>query len=94
VAELTPEAIGHIARIARLALTREEKERFAAEAAQILGHFEAVMRSAPASPAEAPAPPLTPRPDAVTNPEGAQVDAIVGQFPRRDGKVCKVPGGL
>lgn len=38
--QLTPEEIDHIALLARLELTGEERERAGAELSQILGYFE------------------------------------------------------
>jgi Asp-tRNA(Asn)/Glu-tRNA(Gln) amidotransferase C subunit len=93
VADLSPADIVHVARIARLALTPEEEQAFAREAAAILRHFEAVM-AAPAPPAGEEPAPLAPREDAVEPPEPAQVEAIVQQFPRKDGRRARVPGGL
>lgn len=85
--------VAHVARIARLALTPEEEARFAAEAKAILAHFEAVMR-APEPPAAQAEAALAPRADEVVPSEPAQAEAIVAQFPRRDGRLCKAPGGL
>lgn len=85
--------IAHVARIARLALTPEERARFAREAAAILGHFEAVMAAAQGTAAAEPGG-LAAREDAVEAPEPAQVEAIVAQFPRKDGRHAKAPGGL
>lgn len=84
--------LDHVARIARIALTAEEKQRFAAEARAILAHFEAIEgagRAEPASPS-----PLAPRADDVVPPEAAQVEALVAQLPRKEGRRAKVPEGL
>jgi aspartyl-tRNA(Asn)/glutamyl-tRNA(Gln) amidotransferase subunit C len=66
--------IDHIARLARLSLTAEERERYAAQLGQVLGHFAALaaMEAGPegaglrvpvpdaALRADQPAPPLPP----------------------------------
>ena len=42
--QLTPEEIDHIALLARLELTGEERERAGVELSQILGYFEALSQ--------------------------------------------------
>lgn len=92
MASPAPVDVEHVARIARLALTPDERARLARDAQAILAHFEEV-EAALAGPAEEPRT-LEPRPDEPLDPDAAQVAAIVGQFPRTDGRRCKVPEGL
>lgn len=92
MADLSPDALAHVARIARLALTPEERARLAAEASTILAHFEAVM-AAGAGEKEEQRAPIAPRADEPREPDRAQADAIVAQFPRKDARLAKAPGG-
>lgn len=94
MAELGPESIEHVARIARLALTPEERERFAAEARSILAHFEEVSAALREPEPAAEVGTVEPRPDEPVQPEPAQVEAMVGEFPRKEQRLCRVPGGL
>ncbi|HEV8360319.1 MAG TPA: Asp-tRNA(Asn)/Glu-tRNA(Gln) amidotransferase subunit GatC [Candidatus Thermoplasmatota archaeon] len=89
-----PVPVEHVARIARLALTPPELERFAAEAAAILGHFQEVEAALQAPDVAGPGALLEPRADEARAPDAAQVEAIVAQFPRRADRLCKVPEGL
>jgi len=41
---LTPEEVEHVALLARLRLTEEERERFTAQLNSILGHFEQLQQ--------------------------------------------------
>lgn len=90
--ELGPEAVAHIARIARLALDDAERARLATEANGILRHFEAVLSAVGPEAGEPSG--LAARADEVRAPDPAEVEAIVAQFPRKDGRFAKAPGGL
>ncbi|MCA1813454.1 MAG: aspartyl/glutamyl-tRNA amidotransferase subunit C [Halobacteriales archaeon] len=91
---LTPEQLDHVARIARLPLGPEERERLLAEAERILAQFGEV-EAALARPAPAPvAHGLAARDDAAREPDPGAAERIAAQFPRREGALCKVPEGL
>jgi Asp-tRNA(Asn)/Glu-tRNA(Gln) amidotransferase C subunit len=93
--ELGPEQVAHVARIARLALTPAEQARLSQEAGRILEDFRAIEAAlAGAPPAEPPAAPAEPRPDELVPADPAQVEALVAQFPRKEGRLCKVPEAL
>jgi len=100
MATLDEAAVAHVARIARLALTPEETARLAAEASAILEHFAAVEAAgAGASEALSEASgtggaALASRADEAAPPDAAQAEALAAQFPRREGRLCKVPGAL
>lgn len=57
--------IDHVARLARLALTPDERERYALQLGQVLGHFAALaaMGAGPAGALRAPVPDSTLRAD-------------------------------
>lgn len=57
--------IDHVARLARLALTPDERERYAAQLGQVLGHFAALaaMEPGPGGSLRAPVPDSTLRAD-------------------------------
>jgi len=91
---LSPEALAHVARIARLPLTDEERARLAEETGRILAQFGEVEAALARPPAQVSPTGLDARPDEVRGPDAEQAERILAQFPRREGALCKVPEGL
>ena len=93
--KLTKEEIEHLARLARLSLTEEEKAQYAAELSAIL-EFVEQLQEVDTTDVE-PTAQVTGLEDVyrddVAVPQRAEImEKIVEQFPDRDGNLLKVPG--
>ncbi|OGL89318.1 hypothetical protein A3H75_02515 [Candidatus Uhrbacteria bacterium RIFCSPLOWO2_02_FULL_51_9] len=93
--KLTREEVEHLGRLARLALTEEEKAQYAAELSAIL-EFVEQLQEVDTTDVE-PTAQVTGLEDVyrddVVVPQSAEVmQKIVEQFPDRDGNLLKVPG--
>ena len=93
--KLTREEVEHLGRLARLALTEEEKAQYAAELSAILEfveHLQEVDTTDVEPTAQVTGLEDVYRDDVVV-PQSAEVmQKIVEQFPDRDGNLLKVPG--
>lgn len=93
--KLTREEVEHLGKLARLALTEEEKERYATELSAILEYVEQ-LQEVDTTDVE-PTSQVTGledvyREDAVQECDEETRKKIIAQFPERDGDLLKVPG--
>lgn len=93
--KLTREEVEHLGKLARLALTEEEKERYATELSAILEYVEQ-LQEVDTTDVE-PTSQVTGledvyREDVVRACDEETRKKIVAQFPERDGDLLKVPG--
>lgn len=93
--KLTREEVDHLGRLARLALTDEEKERYATELSAILEYVEQ-LQEVDTTDVE-PTSQVTGledvyREDVVRACDEETRKKIIAQFPERDGDLLKVPG--
>lgn len=93
--KLTREEVEHLGRLARLALTEEEKERYAVELSAILEYVEQ-LQEVDTTDVE-PTSQVTGledvyREDVVRACDEETRKKIIAQFPERDGDLLKVPG--
>ncbi len=93
--KLTREEIEHLGKLARIALTEEEKERYATELSAILDYVEQ-LQEVDTTDVE-PTSQVTGledvyREDVVAPQSEEVVKKIIEQFPEREGDLLKVPG--
>ncbi|MEK7102588.1 MAG: Asp-tRNA(Asn)/Glu-tRNA(Gln) amidotransferase subunit GatC [Patescibacteria group bacterium] len=93
--KLTREEIEHLGKLARIALTDEEKERYATELSAILDYVEQ-LQEVDTTDVE-PTSQVTGledvyREDVVAPQSEEVVKKIIEQFPEREGDLLKVPG--
>ena len=93
--KLTRDEVEHLGRLARLALTEEEKERYATELSAILDYVEQ-LQEVDTTDVE-PTSQVTGVEDVyredVAVPQNEEVvKKIIEQFPEREGNLLKVPG--